>query len=85
MAMTGGVLPTIREFVREAFLYGEARPEVTDAAELVKTGIIDSINVLRLVDFVEETYEIELEPADITRFTSIVDITAVIEEKLAGS
>lgn len=78
------VLPTVREFVTGVFLDGEERAEVTDTDELVKTGIIDSINVLRLVEFVEETYEIELEPADITRFTTIANITAVIEEKLAG-
>ena len=75
---------TIREFVLDAFVDREERGDVADTDELVKTGIIDSINVLRLVDFVEEEYEIELEPDDITRFTTIASIVAVIEERLAA-
>ena len=71
----------VREFVLEVFLTGEDGSEITAETDLVKGGIVDSLNVLRLVGFMEETYDIVLEPEDLYKLTSIANIVSVIREK----
>ena len=73
----------VRKFIVDELLQGQGE-ELTNSTQLVEAGIVDSINVLKLVDFVEEGYEIELEPNDIRKFTSVTNIVEVVQNKLAG-
>lgn len=76
------IASNIRRFVIKEFLKGDGENELDDDTHLVKTGRVDSLNVLNLVEFIEEQYDIELEPGDIQRFTSIANITQGIMAKL---
>ena len=76
------ILSAIRRFVIDEFLKGEGEHELGDDTHLVKTGVVDSLNVLRLVEFIEEGYDMELEPADIQKFTSVANIADGITAKL---
>lgn len=40
---------------------------VTHETKLISSGLIDSINTLKLVDFVEETFNVELEANEVSR------------------
>lgn len=84
METNGKLESAVRELIVNDILQGRDSEELTAATELVETGIVDSINVLKLVDFVEEEYEIELEPEDIRRFTTISNIVSVVEAKIAA-
>lgn len=48
-------------------LYFENDTNLTKDTELISSGIIDSINTLKLVDFIEDTYQIELEAYEVNR------------------
>jgi acyl carrier protein len=54
---------------------------LTDTTELVDIGIVDSMNVLKLVDFIEETFDFMLDPEDLFGMRTIAGIVDVICEK----
>jgi acyl carrier protein len=81
MQVNGKLEARVRDLIVREMLQGEDSGDLTPTTELVDTGIVDSINVLKLVDFVEETYAIELEPEDIRQFTTISNIVRVVESK----
>ncbi|MEW5985062.1 MAG: acyl carrier protein [Chloroflexota bacterium] len=78
---TQNIEANVTAYIREAFLYGKGNGELTSMTELVETGIIDSINVLRLVEFLEEDYDVEIRLADVLQFTTIANISRIIETK----
>jgi acyl carrier protein len=81
MPTNGNLEAGVRALIVREMLQGEESADLTSTTELVETGIVDSINVLKLVDFVEETCAIELEPEDIRQFTTISNIVRVVESK----
>ena len=50
---------TLREFIRENFLFGQETP-VSDDDSFLELGIIDSTGVLELVAFLEQEYRIRI-------------------------
>ncbi len=78
------VAASIRKFLTDELIKGKEAGEITDETDLVKTGIVDSINVLRLVGFLEEEYDIELEPSDVQQLTSIRNMTGVVAARRAA-
>jgi acyl carrier protein len=73
----------VRSFITDELLDGKRPVEFGSDTELVETGIVDSVNVLNLVEFIEESYNIELEVADIQKFTTLGNIAGGIARKLA--
>lgn len=55
----------IREFVASRYLPDSAAEDVTDSTPLVTSGLIDSIGMLGLVDFIESRFSIEFLPREI--------------------
>lgn len=55
-----------RTFIRESFLY--ARPDFTldDDADLLTAGIVDSMGVMELIEFLEREFHIKIPDDDIT-------------------
>ena len=70
---------TLREYILSEFLPGEDPKELV--ADTSLDGILDSFAKLSLVTFIEERFDIVLEPADMKRLTSVAEITALIESK----
>lgn len=60
MNTTHQIEQPIREFILAEFLPGEDARELTDATPLISAGILDSIATLRLVEFLEKTFAIEM-------------------------
>jgi acyl carrier protein len=54
------LVTTIREFIIDNFLFGDAGDLVNDAS-LLDAGIIDSTGILELVAFLEEQFSIRIE------------------------
>jgi len=84
MTAKGDIQSAVRDFILEEFLSGEEPAKLTNDYHLVDNGGLDSMNVLRLVDFLEEEYDIELEPTDIRQMTSVSNIVRVVESHAAG-
>ena len=51
----------IREFIVETFLFGDSS-ELEDDTSFMETGLIDSMGILKVADFIERTYGIKLQP-----------------------
>jgi len=71
----------IKEYIVENFMNGEGH--IKDDGQLFETGIIDSIGFIKLLSFIETTFNT---PLDISEFTiesgSINGIMALIENKM---
>lgn len=59
------VTDAIREFVLHEFLPGESPRTLTDTTPLISGGIIDSIDAVRLIVFLEAEFDIEVEAFDV--------------------
>ena len=73
---------TIRAFVIDNFLFGDAGDLKNDAS-LLDEGIIDSTGILELVAFLEEQYEIRIEDEEMIpeNLDSIDHISDFIKRK----
>lgn len=76
----------IRAFILGEFLQGEPADSLKDDTPLRTGGILDSMATLKLVDFVEDTFGVELDAHDtgIENFDRIDDIAALVERKRRG-
>ena len=77
---------TIRDWILEKFLPGEG-PEALDAAPgLISGGILDSLSILSLVEFLEERYGVELKAheLDVDHLDKISSIVDLVRSKLEG-
>lgn len=86
MQAAGGIEHQVREFIRTNFLYGRVRC-IEDDDSLASNGIIDSIGVIQLVAFLEETYSIEVADEELTpeHLDSIRSIIAYLHRKRSSS
>ncbi len=75
----------IREFVARQYLPDASVETVTDTMPLITSGIVDSIGMLGLVDFLEGRYEVEFMPreVDVHSLDTIESIEALIRAKLS--
>jgi len=78
------VREAIRKHIIETWLNDDARG-FTDDTDLQETGILDSFATLGLVAFIEETLNVQIEPADINTetFRSVDAITKLVVERSA--
>jgi acyl carrier protein len=76
----------VREFVASQYLPDASAETVTDTMPLITSGIIDSIGMLGLVDFIESRYAIEFLPREIDVHTldTVERIESLIRAKLSG-
>jgi acyl carrier protein len=79
-----GLFDRIEAFLREDVLLDPQADLLPDTP--LARGLIDSMGLLVLIAFVEEEFDLELEPADITlaNFATIADIARLIEARGAG-
>ena len=77
------VATTVKEYVLREFLQGEDPDELTLTTELITTGILDSIGVLKMVTYVEEQFSVNVEAheADTDNFNTIADIARLVLSK----
>jgi len=62
---TEDVLRTLRDYVQVNFLYMRSGLQFGDEESLLARGIVDSLGVMELVAFVEETWGVEVPPEDV--------------------
>ncbi|MFZ1083348.1 MAG: acyl carrier protein [Terracidiphilus sp.] len=74
----------IRAFVAANYLPDTPPEAISDATPLITSGIIDSIGMLGLVDFIESRFAIEFLPReiDVQALDSVQQIEALIQGKL---
>jgi acyl carrier protein len=76
----------VRKYVADNFLPDASVESISDDMPLITGGIIDSIGMLGLVDFLESRYEIEFMPReiDVHSLDTLAQIEELIQRKLSG-
>jgi acyl carrier protein len=74
------VLATVRAYIAENFLYARAEKSLPDDASLLASGVLDSLGVMELVGFVEQTFGLTVAPEHITEehFGSLAGIARYV-------
>lgn len=77
---------TIRNFIINNYLKGLSHETLRDDDSFLKKGIIDSIGVIELTNFVQRTYGIAIKVAEIVpeNFDTLNNIERYISRKLKG-
>lgn len=75
-------LNSIRHFVVENYLFGDG-DSLKEDTSFMEEGIIDSTGILELVFFLEETFDIKVEDAELVpeNFDSLIRVSKYIEIK----
>jgi acyl carrier protein len=75
---------TIRGYILEEFLPGENPAELTDSTPLITGGILDSLATLKLVVFLEERYQIQIQAHEtmVDYLNTVNDISQLVQSKL---
>ena len=58
-------IDAVKSFILHEFLPGEDPDALTPSTPLITGGVLDSIATLKLVSFLEESYQIQLEPHEV--------------------
>lgn len=73
----------ISNFIQEEFLYDKPDIKITNDLNIIEQGILDSMDIFRLIEFIEQEVDVSFEPEDMvqTNFQSIDDIISFIKKK----
>ncbi|NKQ35879.1 MAG: acyl carrier protein [Chloroflexi bacterium] len=75
----------IKQYIAENYLFSNNGFNLDDDESFLEAGIVDSLGVVELVSFVEETYDMEVPDDDIVpdNFDSVNNLTTYITSKVA--
>ena len=78
------ILVSLRKFIKENFLHKAEVEVVGDDDPLLDSGIVDSMGILQLVNFLESQFGIELADEEIVpeNFETMTHIAAFVGTKL---
>lgn len=79
------IIKVLEEYLIDELRYSDHKEESIDPAEnLILDGTIDSLGILKLTGFIENTFNIKITDEDITKdnFQSLNTIKWLIETKL---
>ena len=73
----------LRSFIQENFLYMRPDLQFADDDSLLAKGVIDSLGVMEIVGFLEESFEMTVEQDDVTEqnFGSVAAIARYVATK----
>ncbi len=78
-------IQTVKNFVIENFLFGDDNG-LEENSSFLENGVVDSTGILELVNFLEETYEIEVEDEELIpgNLDSINNVVNYLKRKRNG-
>ena len=73
----------LRDFITDSFLPSAGLENFADDDSFMETGIIDSTGVLELLEFIEETFAIQVEDEEVipSNLDSLNSLVAFIKNK----
>ncbi len=80
------ILAAMRHFIQENFLYMKPGVVLSDDDSLLKKGVVDSMGVLEVMSFLEETFDVTPSNEEITEANlgTLNAITHFVAAKRAG-
>lgn len=81
------VLRRAKEFVVDSFMYMRRNKDLRDDDSLLRTGLISSLGMMELVEWVQETFSLTIDPSEITEqnFDTIQSIARYVTAKFGSS
>lgn len=78
------ILPSLRNYIRENFLQKKDLEDIGDDDQLLDSGIVDSMGIIKLVSFLESQFGIEVEDDQIVpeNFETMTSIAAYVTTRL---
>jgi acyl carrier protein len=75
-------LSAIKNFIRTELIYDDEK-DFDENTNLIERGIVDSMSLVRLISFLEENYEMQVQDEDIVpeNFSSLNKISSFISER----
>lgn len=64
-------------YIQESLLSGKGEVKLAAEDDLLGSGLLDSMGVMRLVGFLEETFQLNIPPEDIV-IENFMDVNAII-------
>jgi acyl carrier protein len=76
--------PAIRDFIATRLLYSDDGFKYSDDAPLLQEGIIDSLGVVELVEFVQTHFGVKVEQREVRpdNFDSVLKLAAFVRSKV---
>lgn len=76
----------LRDFIAKNLLYSNDAFPYPDSASLLREGIIDSLGVVELVEFVQTRFGIKVDQQEVVpdNFDSVARLAAYVQRKLGG-
>ncbi len=76
----------IRQYIFENFIFEESDNNLKDDDSLLEKGIIDSTGVLEMVNFLEETFGVEVQDEELVpeNLDSINNLVSYVTKKQSG-
>jgi len=80
------VINEIIDYIVTTWLSGDARG-FTEQTDLQASGILDSFSTLALVAFLDERFEVQLDPADVSTdsFRTVSAVADLVKGKLSSA
>jgi len=77
---------SIRDFIAKNLLYSRDTLALPSDTSLLKEGIIDSLGVVELVEFVQTRFCVQVTQQEVTpaHFDSIAKLTAFVHQKIGN-
>lgn len=74
----------VKGYILEEFLPGEDPAKLTDLTPLITGGILDSLATIKLVVFLEEQFEIQIQAHEtmVDYLNTVSDIAQLVQSKL---
>lgn len=78
------VLVSLHKFIKDNFLYKKETGDVGDDDPLLDSGIVDSMGILQLVNFLESEFSINVDDEEVVpeNFETMNSIAAFVGSKL---
>ena len=74
---------TLKQYLTKELLNAHTNLDLTEDDNLLTGGLIDSLGIMRLVDYIEQSFSLRVRPEDVTieHFRTINTIAAYINER----
>jgi acyl carrier protein len=79
------IVSVVENFIRSELLYGySGEAQFDENTNLIESGVIDSITLLRLVTFIEERFQIKMEDEELVpeHFQSLKSMETFVSKHL---
>ena len=79
------VKESIKNYVLSELVSDKQHSNLSDTDQLIETGIIDSLGIMKLIGFLEDSLSVQIDDMDLVpeNFATIESIATLVEKKIS--